>query len=127
MSPVELTHVKNFKVGRTGFGEIEFLKPIDLTSISIASIPDLIVFTNQSCIVYPDDSSKPKMGDGFNVPSQITIENTFPVSKDTKQPITDPHHPVFRKFVRKLHHIPKTTFKSYDPSNGAWTFIAEHA
>ncbi|GMF19636.1 unnamed protein product [[Candida] boidinii] len=126
MSAMELRAVKDFTVGQKGFGSIKFLEPVDLTSISLQSIPEIVVFSSKSCVVYPNAETKPPIGEGFNKRARVTLDNCFPLSKDTKLPISDPKHPIIRKHIRKLKSIPKTTFEEYDPITGTWVFSVAH-
>ncbi|CCA36695.1 Nuclear pore complex FG-nucleoporin component [Komagataella phaffii CBS 7435] len=123
----KLRKLEHFTVGRLGYGSIEFLKPVDLTSISsLEKIYTLIVFGNKTCVVYPEESIKPKVGEGFNLPAVITLENCFPLARDTRKPITDPMHQLTKRHIKKLNNIPGTKFISYDATTGTWVFQVEH-
>ena len=126
MSPEELTEVQNFTVGKKGYGEVKFLQPVDLTSISLSNLANIVIFGKQQVLLYPNIDARPKQGEGLNKRAQFSIEGCFPQSKDGKTQITDPHHPLVKKHIRKLHAIPNTDFQSYDPITGTWVFICDH-
>lgn len=128
MSVEQLKHLDGFKVHRNGLGYIEFLEPIDLTTVkNVEDIPgNYVVFDAKECTVYPDESEKPDQGEGMNVRARISLVQCWPVEKATQQPITDPKHPKILAHVRKLKGIEDTTFKSYDAHTGTWVFEVPH-
>lgn len=126
MSPEELTEVKSFAIGKKGYGEVKFLEPVDLTTISLSNLANIVIFGKQQVLLYPNIDSRPKQGEGLNKKAQFSIEGCFPQSKDGKTQITDPHHPLVKKHIRKLHAIPNTDFQSYDPVTGTWVFTCDH-
>lgn len=122
-SLLELKSIPKFKIGRKHYGELEFLEPVDLTSIvnldDIAG--NLVTFSNKTCVVYPDDN-KPKPGEGLNLPARITLEGCYPINKADKLPILDPKSEIVKRHIENLKTIPEMKFISYDPTNGHWTF-----
>jgi nuclear pore complex protein Nup98-Nup96 len=129
MSLLELRKVSSFSVGRKGFGKIEFLDEVDLTTMgSLAAIPGgIIVFLRQSCVVYPQDVMEaPPQGEGLNVSAKITLEGCFPLAKDTRKPIKDVSHALYKKHLARLQNQPGTKFVSYDSKTGTWTFTVEN-
>lgn len=127
MSLLELRKVKNFTVGRKGFGKIEFLEPVDLTTISNLSkiCGEIIIFIYQSCIVYPNETIKPEKGEGLNVSCEILLHKCYPISKSDKKPIVDSNHELVKRHIRKLQSIKNTKFISYDAKSGDWKFTVE--
>ncbi|ODV61376.1 nuclear pore targeting domain of Nup116p [Ascoidea rubescens DSM 1968] len=123
---MKLLSVENFTVGRKGYGKIEFKVPVDLSVFSSYSeiAGNKIVFSKQACNVYPNEDEKPPVGEGFNVPARVTLENCFPVL--SKEIITDPTHPIVKPHITKLHLMKNTKFESYDPVSGVWSFSIEH-
>jgi len=123
-----LSSVKNFKVGRRGYGQVSFISPVNLTSIpAIEEIPEkIVVFEPKICTVYPDESEKPPVGQGLNVPALITLENCFPKSRDTRDVITDINHPRFVQHVERLKKIRNTEFVDFLADSGSWMFKVEH-
>ncbi|KAG8992975.1 hypothetical protein FRB94_008235 [Tulasnella sp. JGI-2019a] len=123
-----LSHVEHFRVNRTGYGSIEFLRPVNLTTLkSIDDIPGTyVVFDLKECVVYPDESEKPPAGEGLNVPSRIVLTGCWPIDKSTQEPITDANNPRVAAHVKRLQKIPDAAFKDYEPVSGTWTFEVPH-
>lgn len=128
MSHMELTAVPNFVAGRMGYGQVAFLEPVDLTSLpSIGSmLGKIIVFEELTCEVYPDESDKPPVGSGLNVPAKITLENCWPKDKGTGELIKDRSHPRMDAHIRRLKKVPETEFVEFDADAGVWTFKVQH-
>lgn len=124
----KLTRLENFKVHRTGFGDIHFLEPVNLVSVkSIDEIPgNYVAFDHKECIVYPNEADKPPMGEGLNVPARISLHSCYPLDKSTRQLITDPNYDKLPAHIRKLKAIPDTQFENYEPTTGTWTFRVPH-
>ncbi|KAK9322935.1 nuclear protein 96-domain-containing protein [Lipomyces orientalis] len=128
MSLKELESVANYKVGRKGYGEVSFNRPVDLSAFAHPEqIPgQLILFGPKTCTVYPDDSIKPEQGKGLNVPATITLEKCYPVAKDTKQPITEVDHPLVPVHIERLRKMKDTHFITYIAESGTWVFSIDH-
>ncbi|KAL1917286.1 uncharacterized protein VTP21DRAFT_4942 [Calcarisporiella thermophila] len=126
MSHDQLSKVRNFTVGRRGYGRVRFQMPVDLTTVrSLANIAGgIVIFEPRSCTVYPDDNVKPKVGEELNVPATIELENVGP--KDGQELITDPDHPRVVKLIRKLRKMPDTEFIDFEPKTGTWIFKVQH-
>ncbi|KAK9452619.1 nuclear protein 96-domain-containing protein [Dipodascopsis uninucleata] len=128
MSIKELESVANFKIGRRGYGEVMFRQPVDLSSFAHPEdIPgQIVVISHKVLIVYPDDSIKPPVGQGLNVPATITLEKCYPIAKDTKEPITEVDHPLVPTHIRRLQGVKDTEFIAYIADTGTWVFNIEH-
>lgn len=127
MNRVQLSHVSNFTVGRDGVGYVKFKAPVDLNNIDINKIPGgIVILDTRSCTVYPEDLKKPPMGKGLNVPSEISLLQSWPrnMDKRTGQPIKSGR--LLEKHINKLRSSDDTTFISYDPETGNWVFEVEH-
>ncbi|KAG7192942.1 uncharacterized protein KQ657_001399 [Scheffersomyces spartinae] len=124
----ELLNIKNFIIGRKGFGQVAYDHPVDLSGfMEIAreeGIPlekvlfeRIFVFDKKVVLVYPDEDNddKPAVGNGVNIPATITIENVTP--KD-HQPLSE--------FVDKLKNMVGTEFVTYDPLAKRWIFKVLH-
>lgn len=126
MPASQLRQVRDLVVGRVGYGQVAFLEPVDLTTLS--SVEDLlggvVVFEERNVAVYPDDAAsgdKPRAGSGLNVPANITLEKCWPVDKATRQPIKE--GPRLEKHIKRLRSLPDTSFISYEDGN--WHFSVE--
>lgn len=127
MDRAQLSAFKGFQVGRESCGFVVFDGSVDLTSVNLdeaelfGKTVEIIV---RSVTVYPDASSKPPVGRGLNVPSTITIDNSWPRSKG--KPVADTSGPVFEKHIQRLKRISGTEFVSYDAQTGRWVFKVPH-
>lgn len=119
MTDEQLAQVPFFEVGRRGYGKVKFLGVVDVRGVRIN---DIFVFRHKSVVVYPDDSQKPPIGEGFNRPAMITLEHVFPQKRGTKERITSPH--VVAKYEQKLRD--RATFVSYNTHTGEWVFTVPH-
>ena len=128
LSSRDVRGIANFVVGRKGYGQVRFLSPVDLSGVrSIPDIPgQIVVFDRKICTVYPDETSKPPVGKGLNVPAVITLEQCWPVSKETRQPILDVENPRFVAHVERLKRQPDTEFLDYIADSGSWVFKVGH-
>ena len=64
--------VRDFVVGRQGYGSIKFLGETDVRGLDLESI---VEFNNREVIVYKDDSEKPPVGEGLNKAAVVTLLN----------------------------------------------------
>lgn len=122
-----LSKISNFTIGRSGFGEVTFLEPVDVTGFDLNDLfGKVVVFTEMELAVYPDDwEDQPPQGQGLNRPARITLLNCYPRDKATKQFITDMNDPRHARFLKRVKNIPETEFVSYT-DDGAWTFEVQH-
>ncbi|TFY79474.1 hypothetical protein EWM64_g4536 [Hericium alpestre] len=125
-----LAEVRNLKVGRIGYGEIEFLEPVDLTTLTKLSdlLGEVVRFDDKECCVYPDsdDVDKPPPGSGLNVPARITLYRCWALDKATREPIKDANHPSAIKHLKRLKNMKGTSFEGFEIAEGKWTFTVEH-
>ncbi|KAL3538380.1 hypothetical protein ACH5RR_001746 [Cinchona calisaya] len=78
-------HVKDFVVGKLGYGSIKFSGEIDVRELNIAS---LFQFNYREVVVYMDYRKKPPIGQGLNRPAEVTLLNVECIDK-TGEPCTD--------------------------------------
>ena len=122
LSPLQLSSVPNFVIGKQGVGEIRFLKPVDLTSVDLErSFSHIVRFEPKQVSIYPEED-KPPAGQGLNQPAMIRLERCWPTQRGTRALITDPEHERMRQHIERLKNVPDTKFVSYDPSTGVWQF-----
>jgi nuclear pore complex protein Nup98-Nup96 len=127
MNRTQRSNVSNFVVGREGCGQCTFGSPVDLTLVNVDDILGKIVqFGTRQCTVYQDDAKKPPMGKGLNVPSIISLQNSWPRKKDLKTPSGEKNGQRFQKHIERLRRVKDTKFLSYDRDTGVWTFSVEH-
>lgn len=139
----DLAAVPNFVVGRTGYGEIHFDQPVDLTSV-----PDLneiaggvIVIRAKEVIVYPDEDEVAQFmdgvipgflpvpvqspGSGLNQPATVSLDGCWARDKSTKAPVKDPNQPRYKQHLAKLKARDET-FVDFEPKSGTWRFKVQH-
>ncbi|AET37983.1 nucleocytoplasmic transporter NUP145 Ecym_2236 [Eremothecium cymbalariae DBVPG len=128
----QLSAIPNFVIGRKRYGSISFDLDVDLTDFKDDFRGNLfgrvIAFNeNKTVEVYPDDSIKPSIGQGLNVPATISLERIYPVEKRTNQPITGTSEiSKVQYFVKRLKCMREMEFISYKPYGGIWTFKVKH-
>jgi nuclear pore complex protein Nup98-Nup96 len=127
LSFTDLQSVKDFTVGRVSFGTIQFLQPVDLTSVpSIADIPGKIVtFEHVECVLYPDERLKPPQGEGLNVPARIKLDRCWALDKSTREPIKDPNDTKHIQRLRKMREQEGAEFVGFDMETGVWEFTVQ--
>lgn len=117
-------HVKDFVVGRHGYGSIKFFGETDVRRLDLESI---VQFNNREVIVYLDESKKPPCGQGLNKPAEVTILNIKCVDKQTGHQYTEgPKVEKYKELLRKKTEAQGAEFVSYDPVKGEWKFRVEH-
>lgn len=116
--------VKDFTVGRHGFGSIKFFGETDVRRLDLES---LVQFNNREVIVYMDDTKKPPVGQGLNKPAEVTLLNIKCFDKKTGRHITEGLK--IDKYTEMLKRKAKdqgAEFISYAPANGEWKFRVDH-
>lgn len=142
----ELAAVHNFIVGRKGVGQIEFLEPVDLTSIGDLNdiVGGIVQIRLKEVVVYPEEDDfdprnpkdgakrnfvpglKAKQGTGLNVPARVSLDACWPTDRATREPIKDADHPRVKQMVNKLKNKSETEFVDFEPESGTWTFKVKH-
>ncbi|KAL2075325.1 hypothetical protein VTL71DRAFT_268 [Oculimacula yallundae] len=121
MNRVQRTKVMDFTVGRYGVGQIRFETPADLSNINLDTIlDDIVVLTKRSATVYQDAATKPPQGKGLNLPSTISLEDSWPRKKDAGSARG------YQKHIERLKKVDGTRFVDYDKDTGIWTFHVDH-
>ncbi|KAI3837186.1 hypothetical protein MKW92_028700 [Papaver armeniacum] len=116
--------VKDFIVGRNGFGSIKFAGETDVRNLDLES---LVQFNNREVIVYPDDSKKPPVGQGLNKAAVVTLLNIKCFDKKTgQQCIEGVKVEKYKEMLIKKAVDQGAEFVSYDPIKGEWKFRVNH-
>ncbi|TYJ07638.1 hypothetical protein E1A91_A11G019000v1 [Gossypium mustelinum] len=116
--------VKDFVVGRHGYGSIKFLGETDVRRLDLES---LVQFNNREVIVYLDDSKKPPVGQGLNKPAEVTLLNIKCFDKKTRQQYTEgPRVEKYKNMLKRKAEEQGAEFLSYDPIKGEWRFKVNH-
>ena len=117
-------HVKNFVVGRHGYGSIKFFGETDVRRLDLES---LVQFNNREVIVYMDDSKKPPVGQGLNKPAEVTLLNIKCFDKKTGRQYTEgPKIEKYKDMLKRKAEDQGAEFVSYDPIKGEWKFQVNH-
>ncbi|KAG4118459.1 hypothetical protein ERO13_D11G017500v2 [Gossypium hirsutum] len=116
--------VKDFVVGRHGYGSIKFSGETDVRRLDLES---LVQFNNREVIVYLDDSKKPPVGQGLNKPAEVTLLNIKCFDKKTRQQYTEgPRVEKYKNMLKRKAEEQGAEFLSYDPIKGEWRFKVNH-
>ena len=107
-----LASVPSFTVAREGFGSVEWDGPVDLSAVRVDDLFDIVRITRGEVAVYAGRASalKPPRGAGLNRPATITLLGVFPDARERLE----------------LYKKNGSTFVSYEPTKGAWTFKVAH-
>ncbi|KAJ9173822.1 hypothetical protein P3X46_016921 [Hevea brasiliensis] len=117
-------HVKDFVVGRHGYGSIKFLGETDVRRLDLES---LVQFNNREVIVYTDDTKKPPVGQGLNKPAEVTLLNIKCFDKKTGRQYSEgPKIEKYKEMLKRKAEDQGAEFVSYDPVKGEWKFRVNH-
>ncbi|KAG6688088.1 hypothetical protein I3843_11G106400 [Carya illinoinensis] len=117
-------HVKDFVVGRHGYGSIKFLGDTDVRRLDLEA---LVQFNNREVIVYMDDSKKPPVGQGLNKPAEVTLLNIKCFDKKTGKQYTEGAKiEKYKEMLKRKAEDQGAEFVSYDPIKGEWKFRVNH-
>lgn len=114
-SPGYCSRVRDFTVGRFGYGRVKFTGETDVRWLDLDHI---VKFGRNELVVYEDESSKPMVGQGLNKAAEVTLVLQIRYRKGG-----------LRAFVKKLRLLTErqgADFISFDPSNGEWKFFVHH-
>ncbi|RZC90485.1 hypothetical protein C5167_029618 [Papaver somniferum] len=116
--------VKDFIVGRIGFGSIKFAGETDVRKLDLES---LVQFNNREVIVYLDDSKKPPVGQGLNKAAVVTLLNIKCFDNKTGQQCMEGVKvEKYKEMLIQKALDQGAEFVSYDPINGEWKFRVNH-
>ncbi|XP_015063413.1 nuclear pore complex protein NUP98A-like isoform X6 [Solanum pennellii] len=117
-------HVKDFVVGRHGYGSIKFLGETDIRKLDLDSA---VRFNHREVIIYMDESKKPPVGKGLNKPAEITLLNVKCINKSSGKEYRDgPMVNKYKDMLIKKAVEQDAEFVSYDPVEGQWKFRVSH-
>ncbi|XP_031119632.1 nuclear pore complex protein NUP98A-like isoform X3 [Ipomoea triloba] len=116
--------VKDFVVGRRGFGSIKFTGETDVEGLELDS---LVQFNYHEVVVYMDDSKKPEVREGLNKPAEVTLLNVKCINKKTGEEYKDGHLvDKYKNLLIRKSAEQGAEFVSYDPVKGEWKFKVMH-
>lgn len=118
IDPGYCSRVKDFTVGRLGYGYVRFIGETDVRWLDLDQI---IKVNRHEIIVYGNEGTKPEVGQGLNKPAEVTLIVQIGSSIDDVEYLT--------KIERKLKVITErqgAEFILFDPLKGEWKFLAQH-
>ncbi|KAL5984171.1 hypothetical protein ACLOJK_018275 [Asimina triloba] len=112
------SRVRNFTVGRVGYGYVKFLGETDVRWLDLDQI---VKFNRHEVVVYLDEHNKPLIGRGLNKAAEVTliIQAKLLVSDRVK------HDKLLEK-LRSNTEKQGARFISFDASTGEWKFLVRH-
>ena len=119
-------YVDTFTIGRKGYGSIFWNCQIDLKGLNL---DEIVHIRRKEVIVYPDDEDKPPVGQGLNKPAQITLDQVWPIDKNSHEIIKDVRRLEELNYASKLEATTvrlNAIFKDYRPETGSWVFNVKH-
>ena len=127
LSKDQRKQVNNFSVGRDGCGRVEFNTAVDLSLADLKDVyGNIVLIELRSLTVYPDQTKKPALGKGLNVPSTIYLANSWPRQKDRRTLLPEKSGPRFNRHVDRLRKVGGTDFVRYEKDTGIWVFRVPH-
>ncbi|CAA6663681.1 unnamed protein product [Spirodela intermedia] len=110
-NPGFCSRVKNFVVGRRGYGSIKFDGETDVRGLDLEAI---VEFNSREVVVYGDEVRKPPVGKGLNRPAEVTLLNVRCANRKTGEVYTEGPREQGAEFV------------SFDAGKGEWKFRVDH-
>nr|XP_020647578.1 nuclear pore complex protein Nup98-Nup96 isoform X6 [Pogona vitticeps] len=118
--------VKDFTIGRRGYGSVYFQGTITLANVNL---DDIVHIRRKEVIVYPDDEHKPPIGEGLNRRAEVTLDGVWPTDKTTRCLIKSPERLLEMNYEGRLEAASRkqgAQFKEYRPETGSWVFKVAH-
>ncbi|KAJ8443271.1 hypothetical protein Cgig2_010166 [Carnegiea gigantea] len=116
--------VKDFVVGRYGYGSVKFHGETDVRCLDLDS---LVQFNNREVIAYMDESKKPPVGQGLNKPAEVTLLNIKCFDKKTGGQILERSKiEQYKEMLKKKAEEQGAEFLSYNAIRGEWNFSVNH-
>ncbi|PKI31565.1 hypothetical protein CRG98_048049 [Punica granatum] len=116
--PGYLSRVRDFTVGRFGYGCVKFSGETDVRWLDLNRI---VKFGRNEIVVYEDESTKPVVGQGLNKAAEVTLVLQMQLAYSGDGQLND--------VVDKLREITErqgATFVQYDQTYGLWKFSVQH-
>ncbi|XP_021728839.1 nuclear pore complex protein NUP96-like [Chenopodium quinoa] len=118
IKPGYCSKIRDFVVGRTGFGSVMFLGETDVRGLDLAEI---VKFNRNEIVVYEDESIKPDVGEGLNKPAVVSL-----ILKFGKSGVDGGSFCGVVDRLRESSVKQGAEFMSYDPLSGEWKFRVRH-
>lgn len=118
LNPGYCSKVRDFTIGRVGYGCVKF---IGETDVRYLDLEEIVKFNRHEVVVYEDECGKPPVGQGLNKPALVTLVLKLGMSGFGGDG--------FSKVVERLRVSADkqgAEFVSYDPLSGEWKFSVCH-
>uniref|UniRef100_A0ACD5VRM0 Uncharacterized protein n=2 Tax=Avena sativa TaxID=4498 RepID=A0ACD5VRM0_AVESA len=118
------SHVKDFTVGRHGYGSVKFDGETDVRMLDITSI---VEFKDREINVYRDERKRPPVGQELNKSAEITLLNVKCVDQKTGlQLMEGPAVDAYKEILAQWTKSHDAEFISFDAVKGEWKFTVKH-
>lgn len=118
LNPGYCSRVRDFTIGRVGYGCVKF---IGETDVRYLDLEEIVKFNRHEVVVYEDESSKPPVGQGLNKPAVVTLILKLGTSGSGSDGLCK-----VGEVLRASADRQGAEFISYDPLNGEWIFSVCH-
>ncbi|XP_041088599.1 nuclear pore complex protein Nup98-Nup96 isoform X1 [Polyodon spathula] len=118
--------VENFTIGRKGYGSIYYPGEVNLTNLNL---DEIVHFRRKEVIVYPDDQTKPPVGEELNRRAEVTLDGVWPNDKTTCTQIKSLERLTEMNYEGRLENASRkqgARFLEYRPETGSWVFEVAH-
>ncbi|KAJ8429150.1 hypothetical protein Cgig2_010016 [Carnegiea gigantea] len=118
LNPGYCSRVRDFTIGRVGYGSVKF---IGETDVRYLDLEEIVKFNRHVVVVYEHESSKPPVGQGLNKPAVVTL-----ILKLGTAGLGGDRFGKVGEMLRASADRQGAEFISYDPLNGYWRFSVCH-
>ncbi|KAG9146884.1 hypothetical protein Leryth_005176 [Lithospermum erythrorhizon] len=119
INPGYMSRVRDFTVGRTGFGFVRFKGETDVRGLDLDRI---VKFRRHEVCVYEDESEKPEVGEGLNKAAEVVLVLKIGALSSFGEDW-------LREMEGKLKERSESQgakFASFDSVSGEWKFLVQH-
>lgn len=119
----ELARVQDFRVGRAGVGHVTFHGETDCRGL-LPLLHEIVVVAKGEVVIYPEQASKPEVGQGLNRPASIVLFGCLPKSRSR---LSDPGaRERYQQRVAQMTLDKGAIFEEYCCDDGTWKFRVDH-
>ncbi|EFA76616.1 putative nucleoporin 98 [Heterostelium album PN500] len=123
MSDYELANVRDFIIERTGYGSVMFIGDVDVRDINL---DDIVTIKTREISIYPDDSTKPEVGEGLNRRALVTLQQCWPLNPEGGYRRSEEDLTRYESLLKRKSKNDGIQFLEYDGDAGLWRFKVEH-
>jgi len=120
----QLEAVSNFTIICEGLGEVRFLGATNVKGLDLDNIVD---FKSREIAIYPEESSKPPIGEGLNKAAVVTLQQCWRIDRTTGKPVTDERsRRAYERKIRETTAALNAELEEYNAESGIWRFRVRH-